>query len=395
MKINSCQFNDSYFPIMDGVGMTVHNYADWLNSKYGESVVVVPKVKGYRDVADYKVYRFKSMLLPGMNPYRVGLPFVDVSFKKNLKKQKIDIAHAHCPFISGQIALKLARKNGIPLVTTFHTKYREDFKRMVSNEPLLDYLMDYSMEFYKKADHVWVPNNATGMTLREYGFTGEYEVMANGCDIEIPDKHQLMKMRKKGLEESGAGKDDFVLLFVGQHRWEKNVRMVIEALKQLISTGEDFHMIFVGEGYAQKEMKNMVKQLELADRVHFAGVITDRTRLLSYYAAADLFLFPSLYDNSPLVIQEAAAFGLPSIVVKNSSAAEPVIDGVNGFIVGNDPEFLARQIHTLMFKPQVVKKAGQGAQKSLYHPWESIADEVYFRYKDIIKEFRKKKKHAA
>jgi hypothetical protein len=34
MKLTSCQFTDAYFPIMDGVGMTAHNYASWLNRKY-------------------------------------------------------------------------------------------------------------------------------------------------------------------------------------------------------------------------------------------------------------------------------------------------------------------------------------------------------------------------
>ena len=64
MKITTCQFNDSYFPIMDGVGMTAHNYAFWLNEKYGKTILVAPKVKGYEDDAAYKVYRFQSVLLP-------------------------------------------------------------------------------------------------------------------------------------------------------------------------------------------------------------------------------------------------------------------------------------------------------------------------------------------
>ena len=76
MRIKSGQFNDSYFPIMDGVGMTAHNYAYWLNEKYGKSILIAPKVKGYKDTVDYKVHRFKSVVLPGMNPYRIGLPSV-------------------------------------------------------------------------------------------------------------------------------------------------------------------------------------------------------------------------------------------------------------------------------------------------------------------------------
>jgi hypothetical protein len=57
MKITTGQFNDSYFPIMDGVGMTTHNYAHWLNLKYGKSVVVAPKVKDYKEYVSYPVHR--------------------------------------------------------------------------------------------------------------------------------------------------------------------------------------------------------------------------------------------------------------------------------------------------------------------------------------------------
>jgi 1,2-diacylglycerol 3-alpha-glucosyltransferase len=131
MKFTSCQFNDSYFPIMDGVGMTAHNYALWLNAKYGKSSLVAPKVRDYRDNVNYKVIRFKSVLLPGMNPYRVGLPLVDFKFKKKLANNQFDILHAHCPFISGQLAIKMAKKLDIPLVATFHSKYREDYRKAV------------------------------------------------------------------------------------------------------------------------------------------------------------------------------------------------------------------------------------------------------------------------
>ena len=188
MKIRTCQFNDSYFPIMDGVGITAHNYALWLNEKYGKTVLVAPKVKDYEDDEEYKVFRFKSVLLPGMNPYRVGLPLIDIKFKKKLKKMKFDLIHAHSPFISGQLAMKVARKLRVPLVSTFHSKYREDFKKILNNELFVEFLMNLTLDFYNSANVVWVPNRSTGETLKEYGYHGQYEIMPNGTDMEIPDK---------------------------------------------------------------------------------------------------------------------------------------------------------------------------------------------------------------
>ncbi len=385
MQIRTCQFNDSYFPIMDGVGITAHNYAGWLNEKYGKSMLVAPKVKGYEDTVDYKVHRFKSVMLPGMNPYRVGLPLIDIKFKKKLKKIKFDLLHAHCPFISGQVALKLASKLNIPLVTTFHTKYRDDFKKVINNDLFADFLVKLTLDFYNAADQVWVPNNATGLTLREYGYNGNYEVIPNGSDMLVPDKGQLMKYRKKGLEMIDAGDDEFVMLFVGQHRWEKNVRLIIDSMIMLKAAGKEFKMVFAGEGYAAHEMMQIVRQNNIRDQVVFLGVITDRLELQNVYAACDLLVFPSVYDNSPLVLQEAAAFDIPSVVVRGSSSAEGIRDGLNGFLVENEVTSLVKKISGLLENTDTVKKAGEGARKTIYHPWETIVDDVYLRYVDIIR----------
>ncbi len=386
MKIATCQFSDSYFPIMDGVGITAHSYAYWLNEKYGKSMLIAPKVKGYKDNVDYKVYRFKSVLLPGMNPYRVGLPLIDLDFKKKVKKIKFDLLHAHCPFISGQLAAKLAIKHNVPLVATFHTKYRDDFKKVLNNDLFVDFLLKLTLDFYNNADLVWVPNNATGLTLREYGYHGSYEVMENGTDMMIPEKSKLLKYKKKGLDMIEAGPDELVMLFVGQHRWEKNVRLIIDSLNMLKTSGESFRMVFVGEGYAAGEMMKLVRQYNIQDHVVFTGVITDRKELQNIYAASDLLVFPSVYDNSPLVLQEAAAFDVPSVVVSKSSSAEGISDGVNGFLVENNVESLTHKIRELINHPDAIKKAGEGARKSIYHPWESIVDKVHRRYVELIRE---------
>ena len=396
MSIHSCQFNDSYFPIMDGVGMTAHSYAQWLNAKYGVASLVAPKVKDYKDRVDYHVIRFKSVLMPGMNPYRVGFPLIDFRFKKKLAKNHFDILHAHCPFVSGQVALKLARKVDIPLVTTFHSKYRDDFKKVVPNDYFVDLLMNMTIDFYNSATQVWVPNRSTGETLKEYGYKGKFEIVPNGTDIDIPDKALYLKLRKKGLNMVGAEDHEFVLLFVGQHRWEKNVRTIIDSLRIIKSRGETFKMIFAGEGYAAQDMKRMIRKYGLGEDVVFTGIITERDKLMNLYACSDLFVFPSVYDNAPLVMREAAAFNVPSVVVRNTSAAEGVLDNVNGFLTTNTPEELAIKIIELKHHPEAIKKAGNGARKSIYRHWESIVDEVAIRYEDIIREHagKRKKKSA-
>ena len=124
----------------------------------------------------------------------------------------------------------------------------------------------------------------------------------------------------------------------------------------------------------------------------FTGLVTDRNKLKSIYACADLFVFPSLYDNSPLVIQEAAAFDIPSIILKNSSSAEGITDKVNGFLIDDNAQSLFKLISEVKKYPEVIKLAGEGARKSIYKPWEGIVESVYQRYVEIIEENVHKRK---
>ena len=84
-------------------------------------------------------------------------------------------------------------------------------------------------------------------------------------------------------------------------------------------------MFFVGVGYAAEEMKALVSERGLDNRVPFVGSVTDRAKLTDYYAASDLFLFPSLYDNAPLVVREAAALHSPAVMAKGATASSACV----------------------------------------------------------------------
>jgi glycosyltransferase involved in cell wall biosynthesis len=384
MNIVTCQFNDSYFPIIDGVGMVAHNYAYWLNRKYGKSFLVAPKVNGYMDNEEYDVIRFLSTPVPGMQPYRFGTPRIDYKFIRRLSGIRFDIVHAHCPFVSGRLAKSISVKQKIPLIATFHSKYYEDFMKIFKSDFISEKLVKKIINFYNAADMVWVPNSSTGKTLREYGFIRDYHVISNATDFRIPENDQKQRLKREGLELIKAKRNDFVFLFIGQHRWEKNVRMIIDALHLLNQRGNQFKMIFAGEGYAKKEMMKLVRDYQLQKRVSFMGLISERETLMKLYACADLLVFPSVYDNQPLVVKEAAAFAVPSVLVENSSSAEGIIDGVNGFIVRNQPENLFNTLFELMDNPVLIKNVGMNAREFLYIHWEEIVDSVYECYRDLI-----------
>ena len=125
-------FNDSFVPIMDGVTLTVKNYAYWLNRMLGPTYVVTPRVpRQQKDREEYTVIRYASIPTVIRPPYRIGLPDIDLRLQYELKNHDFDIVHAHSPFSAGILAKRVAKAKHIPIIATFHSKYREDFSRVI------------------------------------------------------------------------------------------------------------------------------------------------------------------------------------------------------------------------------------------------------------------------
>lgn len=382
------QFNDSFKPIMDGVGLCAENYARWIHEKYGTAHVVVPAVPNYEDDDPFNVVRYPSVPVPRMPPYRLGLPRLSRRLHRFLAQTDFDIVHSHSPFGAGRLARRTARRHGIPHVATFHTKYREDALRYVSSERLVDVFIRRLVSFYETCDEVWTPSEATKETLRQYGFSGPVMVAPNGSDLERPSEEDRRRYRDRGGELADVSADAFVFLFVGQHRWEKNVDLILRGVAALQHREEQpapFALVFVGEGYARGEMQRQAEGLGIAERTRFLGKVVERDQMKALYARSDLFLFPSIYDNAPLVMREAAAFGVPTVVAQGSSAAEAITLGKNGFGTPNNAEGFADTLADLMRNPDRIRAVGRDAAETVYRGWEEIVDWVVEQYRRIIR----------
>jgi len=375
-------FNDGYVPIMDGVTITVKNYAFWLNKLLGPTYVVTPFVPNHKDEEPFPVIRFLSFPTIVRPPYRIGLPDLDIRLQYLLKNRDFNIVHAHSPFAAGLLARKVAREKGIPIIATFHSKYRDDLQRAIGIKPIVDDQVKRIIDFYYSVDHVWVPQESVAITLREYGYKGPYEVVENGIDMKPPA--DITPFRNRGAEYLGFPEGVPVGLYVGQHILEKNLEFLVRSLPAVIAAIPDFRMVFVGKGYAKAQLKELARDLKIDNRIIFHDVIYDRELLQSIYARADLFLFPSLYDNAPLVVREAAAFKTPAVLINGATAAEVINDGRNGYLSENSLEaFSARVIQALHDEAGRLQVAEE-AQKTLCRTWENVVGEVKTRYQDIL-----------
>lgn len=379
-------FNENFPPIYDGVSLTVKNYAYWLTQKGHNACVVTPNAPHKNDSEfSFPVHRYFSLPLIGRKPYRWGLPMFDVNFYRKIREIPFDLIHAHTPFSSGNIALKLAKEKNIPLIATFHSKYKSDIERQVPFQFIADNMVKGIVSFFNQVDELWIPQASVETTLREYGYHGPVHVMENGNDFANLD---VPKLRNEGRQELGIKENEFVLLFVGQHIWEKNIAFILQSLAMIKDM--PFRFITVGRGYAASGIRKMAEELGLADKIQMLGQLSDREELQRVYAASDLFLFPSLYDTFGLVVREAAALNVPSLLLKDSNAAETITDGLNGFISENTTKDFANLIMHLYENPDLIKNVGTNASKLLLNTWEDNLDKVLERYRFIIEEKHRK-----
>lgn len=383
-------FNDSFPPIMDGVAFVTLNYAYWLKSK-GEDVRVItpdiPNSKEFIQTLPYPVLQYNSLAVPQRKPYRLGLPHTDWSFMHALPKQHFDIVHTHCPFSSAHLAKDIAKEQHIPFIASFHTKYREDFVRGTHSQFIADQMIKNVVSLYESAYQVWIPQATVEPTLREYGYKGEVVVVENGNDFVTPIE-QIRTMRAEMRQELGVKDNELMFLYVGQHIWEKNLELMIDALAQIKDL--PFHLFTCGAGYAEGALKEKVNTYGLQDKVTFLGIVRDRERLKRIDAAADLFLFPSLYDTAPLTIREAAAMHTASVMIAGSTPSEVITDNLNGFLTENNAQSYAQALRQLIEHPERISPVAEKASTTLTRSWENVIDEVRLRYRDIIHDFQRK-----
>ena len=273
----------------------------------------------------------------------------------------------------------------IPMVATFHSKYRADFERFMPIKAVVDYLIRDVVDFYNQADEVWIPQASVEETLREYGYRGKIEVVDNGNDFAGTFSEEERKQVRLQL---GLKADEPLLLFVGQHIYEKNLDFLLRSVALLKDM--PFRMFFIGTGYAASALQELARHLGLENRVSFLGRIIEREQLRRYYLAADLFLFPSRYDNAPLVVREAAALHTPSLMLEGSTASAVIRSGENGFLTTENTEEYAGRIRSILQDPDLLARVAQGASDSLARSWEDIAGEVADRYRNLMNRFSRK-----
>lgn len=384
-KLIAGEFCESYPPLMDGVGQVVRNYEENLSRYFGYDVAVVTTYSTKVEMPDdgeRQVIRFPMTPLKRLGAY--GITRMPKDIKKRVKDIDYDIIHSHSPFSVGALGAKIARERHIPHVTTFHSQYRKDILGFTHSEFLADVGIKYLMRHYEKADAVVIPNRKSIEVLRSYGYDGDITIIENGTDMKVPSEEEKTAFRKRALTLLGLDAiTKPVLLFIGQHRDEKNIPLMIESLRILKERNVDFLMVFVGDGEGRQGYIRKTAEYGLSDNVIFYGITRNREDIAAFYSLADLFLFPSPYDTSSLSTRETAAFSLPCLFIE-SPTSEGIEDKVNGYISEPYPEAYADYIIRILSDDSMRRIVGENARKTRYRSFYDAAKDIDELYRKLI-----------
>jgi UDP-glucose:(heptosyl)LPS alpha-1,3-glucosyltransferase len=208
---------------------------------------------------------------------------------------------------------------------------------------------------------------------RFYGSHDVLPVVYMGIDHTTFNPQLRIARRDEVRKELSVRDEQFVLLLVGNDWRKKGLYTLLGALPLLA----DRQVLLLVVGDDEKlPYQEQIRRSGLSDRVRF---LPSRQDVAFYYAAADVYVGPSLEDTFAQPPAEAMACGLAVITSVTNGTAEIITDGVDGLIVQdpNDAEELAAQIRRLCQDPNLRRQLGENAARTaLRYTWDQNGEQM-------------------
>jgi len=230
---------------------------------------------------------------------------------------------------------------------------------------------------------ITISNNEKRRLLRFYDIPEEkIVVIPNGVNVE--EFKVNVNERRKIRSRLRIEDNEVVLMFAGHEFRKKGLKKGLEIIiKSLPMIKEDVKLLVIG-GDNPVYYKKLASKIGVLNKIVFLGMVRD---IKEYYAASDIFVFPSLHEGFGLVITEAMSSGLPVITTKLTGASELITEGYNGILLNEvDPEELARKINLLIEDEKLRKQIGKNARKTAEkYTWDETAKKTLEVYEEVLR----------
>jgi 1,2-diacylglycerol 3-alpha-glucosyltransferase len=351
-------FSDSYLPILNGVSVSVDALVSELRNR-GHSVhLYAPKCPNHRD-SDPNTFRFRAVRTIWAPQYPLAIPpFYGTLLR--FRRHTYDLIHTHTPFATGLVGLRWAESHELPIVSTYHTLYDRyaHYLRFFPLRYARFRVAKHTNFYYNSVDHVITPSEASMKWLRRHSVSTDVSVIPTGL------RRPTFVNRSEVRAEMQVPQHQQILLYVGRLAREKNLPLLFETASKVFAARPDARLWLVGEGPYRERCAELARKGGIGDRVKFVGAVA-RDEVDRYYAAADLFVFPSITETQGLVVQEAMSHGLPAVAVVGGGAGASIQDHFNGFVVKNLPDPFADAILQILADMPMRLRMGENAQAAM------------------------------
>lgn len=368
-------FSDTYAPEINGVARTLKRYTDYLEKQgieyrlfVPESSTTVPSVP--------QVQRFTSVPFLLYSECRLALPN-PMQIKLTLDEFKPTLIHIATPFNLGLFGVHYGKRNGIPMVASYHTNF-DDYLEYYHLTFLEKWIWKYMNWFHRPFDKVYVPSQSTKDKLRDHNIHDDIELWGRGINHEL---YSPAKRSNTVFKENFNIHERNILLYVGRIAPEKDIHIVLETFYSLPEhVKKETHLVIVGDGPLFKVLSEQHQT-----NITWTGFIEGES-LAQVYASSDIFIFPSPTETFGNVVLEALSSGLPVIGANAGGVKHLINNGINGFLCEpkNIEEFVSRTsllLETPSLRVSFSKEAEQFA-KTL--SWNEIFERLIDSFKSVL-----------
>lgn len=276
------------------------------------------------------------------------------------RRWRPDVVHTHDdrPLLYGTPAAWLAR---VPRVV--HTKHYGRIAQITARQARLSALAARLIDRY-----VCVSRDAARIAAEQGVPAVRLCTVWNGIDVAR-------------FDYTGPRPDGPVVA-VARLSPEKDLATLLRALARAAGVAPTLRLEIAGDGSCLPELRQLVTDLGLSERVAFLGEVRDVPGLL---ARAALFVLPSLTEGISLTLLEAMSRGLPVVATRVGGNPEVVVEGETGLLVpARDPEALADAVLTLWHDPERGRRMGLAGRRRVEEHFE--IRRAVARYEELYRE---------
>ncbi|MFP3282945.1 MAG: glycosyltransferase family 4 protein [Nitrososphaeria archaeon] len=373
--------------IVGGLSRHVYWLSRSLAAKGVEVTVITLEYPGLSDVdvkGNLKVVRIRSSGYPSPDfpawVHQFNLRMVEAALREGAD---FSLIHVH-DWLSASAGIALKHMLRRPLISTIHST--ECGRRSGIHDDLQRHI--HEMEWWLAYESWRVIACSRYMRGELEGCLGvptdKVDVIPNGVGAAQPPDIDRASVRRRY-----AADGEKMVLFVGRMVHEKGVEVLVDAARELLRRRWDVKFVLVGDGPLRLNLLRSVEASGISSKFYFTGFVSDE-ELMELYAAADLAVFPSIYEPFGIVALEAMSMGKPVVVSDVGGLAEVVENGVNGLKVPCcDQRALSDAISWMLDNPDGASRMGAEGARLVRerYAWDTLADRTLDTYGRVLDEY--------